>query len=144
MYVQMCHLVTDPSVDVQKMAHQLLQQAAIRRTEHLVVEAGVDSENMVVIELPAELVVLLQNIINFEIDVGEVNTGGQDPLAYLLGWMITFDLFTDAVSAPVFDFDASANAFRSPSKLKLLTLISCGTWISSGATSCQIYLTFWG
>ena len=97
-FIQMCHLMTDRSVDVQKMSHQLLQQAAIRRTEHLVVEAGVDTDNTTAIELPTELVGLLQSVVNLDIEFGETNVAGQDPLAYLLGWMIAFDLFTDAVS----------------------------------------------
>lgn len=91
----MCHLLTDPSADNQKIAYQMLQQAAVTRTEYLVVEAGVDSENMVAINLPHELIVLLQSSLNID----DTEAGGQDPLAYLLGWMITFDLFVDAVSS---------------------------------------------
>lgn len=94
----MCHLLTDSSPDNQKIAYQMLQQAAATRTEHLVVEAAVDSENVVAIELPHELVILLQSSVNFD----DTEVGGQDPLAYLLGWMITFDLFVDAVSSSVF------------------------------------------
>ncbi|KAF8531403.1 hypothetical protein JB92DRAFT_2851839 [Gautieria morchelliformis] len=87
----MYHLLTDVSVDNQKMAYQMLQQAAVTRTEHLVVEAGVDSESMVTLDLPHELVALLQSNVNLD----DAEAGGQDPLAYLLGWMIIFDLFTD-------------------------------------------------
>lgn len=36
----MSHLITDSSVDVQKMAYQLLQVAARKRTEYLVIEAA--------------------------------------------------------------------------------------------------------
>ncbi|TFK22367.1 hypothetical protein FA15DRAFT_681687 [Coprinopsis marcescibilis] len=38
---KMCHLITDPSTEVQKMAYQLLKTAAERRTEYLVIEVGV-------------------------------------------------------------------------------------------------------
>lgn len=91
---QMCHLLSDSSIHNQKMAYQVLQQAAVTRTEHLVVEAGIDSQNMITMELPRELVDLLQSSVNFE----GTDAGGQDPLAYLLGWMIVFDLFANAVS----------------------------------------------
>jgi hypothetical protein len=37
----MCHLITDPSVDVQKMAYAMLKTAAEQRTEYLVIEVGV-------------------------------------------------------------------------------------------------------
>jgi LTN1 family HEAT repeat region len=91
---QMCHLLTDASVDNQKMAYQMLQRAAVTRTEHLVVEAGVDSENIITTDLPRELVALLQSSVNLD----DTEASGQDPLPYLLGWMIVFDLFTDTVS----------------------------------------------
>lgn len=56
----MCHLLTDPSVDVQKMTFQLLQQAARKRTEYLVIEAGVDSDDNFQADLPEELLLILQ------------------------------------------------------------------------------------
>lgn len=56
----MVHLLTDPSTDVQKMAYDLLQEAAKKRTEYLVIEVGVDTESSVKPELPAELISLLQ------------------------------------------------------------------------------------
>ncbi|KIJ37270.1 hypothetical protein M422DRAFT_33818 [Sphaerobolus stellatus SS14] len=86
----MCHLLTDSSVENQKMAYNMLQQAAFRRTEHLVIEAGVDTEDTLTIELPKELLVILQDLVSNE------ETEGQDPLAYLLAWLLTFDLFIDA------------------------------------------------
>ncbi len=57
---QMCHLVTDPSVVVQKMAYHMLHEAAAKRTEYIVVEAAMDSEVSSTPELPMELVILLQ------------------------------------------------------------------------------------
>lgn len=55
----MCHFLTDPSVDVQKMAFQLLVQAAKKRTEYLVIEAGVDVDDNFKAELPKELLALI-------------------------------------------------------------------------------------
>jgi E3 ubiquitin-protein ligase listerin len=41
----MCHLLTDPSVSVQKMAYQLLQQAAKKRAEYVAIEAAVNPDS---------------------------------------------------------------------------------------------------
>jgi hypothetical protein len=59
MHRQMCHLVIDSSIDVQKMAYQLLRGAAAKRTEVIVIEAGVDAEGTFKPELPHQLVELL-------------------------------------------------------------------------------------
>jgi hypothetical protein len=56
----MCHLLTDSSVEVQKMAYQLLHEAAKKRTEYLVIELGVDTEDAVEAQLPVELIDILQ------------------------------------------------------------------------------------
>lgn len=56
----MCHLVTDSSPVVQKMAYRMLHEAAVKRTEYIVVEAAMESEDHSTPELPAELVILLQ------------------------------------------------------------------------------------
>ncbi|TFK41660.1 hypothetical protein BDQ12DRAFT_678315 [Crucibulum laeve] len=90
---KMCHLVTDPSNDVQKMAYQLLHSAAKKRTEHLVIEAGVDSEDAVKAELPLELLDILQRNINFNLSDEDDE---QNIFGHLLGWMLLFDLFQDA------------------------------------------------
>ncbi|EEB98781.1 hypothetical protein MPER_01656, partial [Moniliophthora perniciosa FA553] len=90
---KMCHLLSDPSVDVQKMAYQLLQQAAKKHTEHLVIEAGVDTEDKFKAELPPELVVILQQSLN--VDYSEEVEQEQPVFGYLLGWMLLFDLFID-------------------------------------------------
>lgn len=42
------------------MAYQLLQHAAAKRTEYLVIEAGVDTEPTFTAELPSELISILQ------------------------------------------------------------------------------------
>ncbi|THV07136.1 hypothetical protein K435DRAFT_710473 [Dendrothele bispora CBS 962.96] len=89
---KMCHLLLDPSVDVQKMAYQLLQQAAKKRTEHLVIEAGVDTVADFKAELPLELMVILEQTSNFEPEDGEQD---QNLFGHLLGWMLLFDLFID-------------------------------------------------
>ena len=56
----MSHLLLDTSTDVQKMAYHLLNVAAKKRTEHLVIEAGVDVESTTKINLPDELIAILQ------------------------------------------------------------------------------------
>lgn len=90
---KMCHLVLDSSIDVQKMAYQFLQGAAKKHTEHLVIEAGVDTESTVSIDLPAEILDILQRTINY----GETAVlEGQNAFGHLLGWMLLFDLFQDA------------------------------------------------
>ncbi|KAJ7249410.1 hypothetical protein C8J57DRAFT_1239861 [Mycena rebaudengoi] len=92
---KMCHLLADPSVDVQKMTYQLLHVASRKRTEHFVIEAGVDVEAVVKADLPLELLDILQTSLNFGqgdiLDLDESTVFG-----YLLGWMVVFDLFIDA------------------------------------------------
>ena len=61
----MSHLLSDPSVDVQKMAYDLLREAAKKRTEYLVIESGVNTEDAK-IDLPVELVNLLQSTLDEE------------------------------------------------------------------------------
>ncbi|KAK0191944.1 hypothetical protein F5146DRAFT_1102178 [Armillaria mellea] len=63
---KVCHLVMDTGTEVQKKAYMLLQQAAYKRTQHLVVEAAVDTENTFKAELPPELLSILQQTINFD------------------------------------------------------------------------------
>ncbi|KAF5370318.1 hypothetical protein D9758_006910 [Tetrapyrgos nigripes] len=89
---KMCHLLSDPSVEVQKMAYQLLLPAAKKRTEHLVIEAGIDTEDKVKAELPSELMVILEQTLSLDLADNE-----QDPnlFGHFLGWMLLFDLFTD-------------------------------------------------
>ncbi|KAI9062239.1 hypothetical protein FKP32DRAFT_1593812 [Trametes sanguinea] len=89
---KMCHLVTDGSVNVQRMAYQLLQEAAKKYTEHLVIEAAVDVEGTMQVELPLELLDILQRDLSQE----DMYEDGQEWLGYLLAWMVTLDLFTDA------------------------------------------------
>ncbi|KAF7975675.1 hypothetical protein HWV62_8773 [Athelia sp. TMB] len=90
---KMCHLLTDASSEVQKMAYGLLQEAAKKRTEYLVIEAGVDTEDLVQAELPVELTTLLQRSLNHEDDLANSDSV---QLGYLLTWMVAFDLFTDS------------------------------------------------
>ncbi|KAH9941137.1 uncharacterized protein BXZ73DRAFT_75106 [Epithele typhae] len=89
---KMCHLVLDSSVDVQRMAYQLLQEAAKKYTEELVIEAAVDTEETIKVEIPSELLDILQRSPNHE----DMNEYGQEWFGYLLAWMVTFDLFLDA------------------------------------------------
>ena len=58
---QMCHLLMDASDNVPKMSYKLLQTSAAKYTEHLVLEASVESETTVPLELPPDLVQLLQS-----------------------------------------------------------------------------------
>ena len=62
----MCHLVMDGSVNVQRMAYQLLQEAARKYTEELVIEAAVDNEATLKPELPPELLDILQRSLSQE------------------------------------------------------------------------------
>lgn len=62
----MCHLVTDGSSSVQRMAYQLLHEAAKKYTETLVIEAAVDTEGTTTAELPMELLDILQRNLNLE------------------------------------------------------------------------------
>ncbi|KAI0634826.1 hypothetical protein C8Q77DRAFT_1277694 [Trametes polyzona] len=89
---KMCHLVTDGSSNVQRMAYQLLHEAAKKYTENLVIEAAVDTEGTMKVELPVELLDILQRNLNQE-DVDDYN---EEWSGYLLAWMVTLDLFTDA------------------------------------------------
>lgn len=60
------------------MAYELLREAAHKRTEHLVIEAGVDTESVVKSVLPWELVLLLQqslDIVDIEEDLSSVSRG---------------------------------------------------------------------
>ena len=60
------------------MAYELLREAAHKRTEHLVIEAGVDTESVAKSVLPWELVSLLQqslDIVDIEEDPSSVSCG---------------------------------------------------------------------
>lgn len=60
----MCHLLTDSSTEVQKMAYQLLHEAAKKYTEHLVIETAVDVEDTIKIELPTELLKIIHRTLD--------------------------------------------------------------------------------
>ena len=63
------------------MAYELLREAAHKRTEHLVIEAGVDTESVVNSLLPSELVSLLRqslDVLDFEEDLSPVRRGNHD------------------------------------------------------------------
>ncbi|KAI0273234.1 hypothetical protein BGY98DRAFT_998534 [Russula aff. rugulosa BPL654] len=90
---KMSYLLFDPSTSVQQMAYELLREAAHKRTEHLVIEAGVDTESVVKSVLPWELVSLLQqslDIVDIEEDPSSRTFGS------LLSWMIVLDLYSNA------------------------------------------------
>lgn len=60
----MVHVLGDPDVSILRMVYPLLQTAAKKRTEHVVIEAGVDTSEDAKFELPAELLVLVQTILD--------------------------------------------------------------------------------
>lgn len=68
LHVQMCHLLADSSVEVQKMIYPFLHEAAKKRTEYLVIEAGVDTDDAVEAQLPTELISILQQSSTLEGD----------------------------------------------------------------------------
>ncbi|KAG6901384.1 hypothetical protein C0995_012648 [Termitomyces sp. Mi166 len=88
-FSKMCHLVMDHSVDVQKMAYHFLGLAAKKRTEYLVIEAGVDSEGSVNMDLSEDLLSLLQRNVVIE----DAHLESSNVFGYLLAWMLLFDLF---------------------------------------------------
>jgi len=68
----MINLIMDPSPEIQKMAHQFLQSAAKKRTEYLVIEAGVDAEANFNAEIPLELIDILRRGADLEAMDGSV------------------------------------------------------------------------
>jgi len=96
---KMVNLIEDPSPKVQKMSYKFLKVAAQKRTEYFIIEAGVDTEAIVQATLPTELLEILQSdrIFGYDAD-GEIDENALNVFGYLLGWMLVFDLFQDAVS----------------------------------------------
>ncbi|KAH9988778.1 hypothetical protein BJV74DRAFT_459602 [Russula compacta] len=90
---KMSYLLFDPSTRVQQMAYELLRGAADKYTEHLVIEAGVDTDSVVKSLLPWELVSLLQQSLEI-VDIEEDPTSRT--FGSLLAWMIVLDLYTNA------------------------------------------------
>ncbi|KAJ3757954.1 hypothetical protein EV360DRAFT_44950 [Lentinula raphanica] len=82
-----------------QIAYQILHKAAKKRTEHFVLEAGLDTEGKLKAQLPKELMVLLQQSLNLDIDADDANltdSGRENEIfVYLLGWMLLFDSFAD-------------------------------------------------
>lgn len=82
------------------MAYQLLHGAAKKRTEHFVIEAGVDTDATFKADLPPELLNIVQRTVNPNYEYSSAYQDSvQDTFGYLLGWMVVFDLFVDAVCA---------------------------------------------
>lgn len=82
------------------MGCHLLHNAARKRTEHYTIEVGVDTEDLVKPELPPELLTILQQSLGSEevLDLDEQSIPrNKEVSGYLLAWIITFDLFIDAV-----------------------------------------------
>ena len=68
----MVHLLLDRSASVQKMAYSLLQKAANKRTEYLVIEAGIDTSSEAKYELPEELLQIVTTALEVGNDVQQV------------------------------------------------------------------------
>ncbi|KAF8317156.1 hypothetical protein DL93DRAFT_2055777 [Clavulina sp. PMI_390] len=83
----LCHLLYDPSLEVQLTVYGLLHHAAEPYTEKIVVDAEVDTGSEVKPKLPDELIKLVMDF------TGERE---EESLPHLLVWMVVFDLFTDA------------------------------------------------
>ncbi|KAH7872118.1 uncharacterized protein C8R40DRAFT_1173854 [Lentinula edodes] len=86
------------SIHHDQLAYQILHKAAKKRTEHFVLEAGVDTEGKVKAQLPEELLVLLQQSVDLDIDVEKADIDGDrehEIFVYLLSWMLFFDSFVD-------------------------------------------------
>lgn len=130
-------LTQDSSVQVQKTAYQLLQKATKKRTEHFVIEAGVDTEQAVKPLLPIELMeVIMQDVwVGDEDHADEADSA--DVFGYLLGWMLVFDSFADAVRfyPGLFRMNRQLIDFNSLSKYDQAILNSYGMRMSSLSTS---------
>jgi len=82
------------------MGYHLLHNAARKRTEHYTIEAGVDTEDLVKPELPPELLTILQQSLGSGemLDLDEQSIPrNKEVSGYLLAWIVTFDLFIEAV-----------------------------------------------
>ncbi|KAG8958385.1 hypothetical protein FRC03_009184 [Tulasnella sp. 419] len=89
----LCRLLKDPSLEIQKASYHLLMQVVSKRTERIVVEAAVASEeNDSRVELPKELLDLLQK----DLYSGDEDVSDEELTTYLFAWMVTFDMFKDA------------------------------------------------
>ncbi|TFK17269.1 hypothetical protein FA15DRAFT_567907, partial [Coprinopsis marcescibilis] len=93
----MCHLITDPSTEVQKMAYQLLKTAAERIMEYLVIEEESDKKDDQPALLPVELVNILQRDVTFVPGTGEDEEEyEQNVFGWMLAWLLLFNLFKNA------------------------------------------------
>ncbi|GJE86513.1 hypothetical protein PsYK624_025930 [Phanerochaete sordida] len=91
---KMSHLLLDASEAVPKMSYKILQASAAKYTEHLVLEASVESEDTISFDLPLELVQLLQSSLpDEELDQ---TAREQKIFGHMLAWMLIFDLFHNA------------------------------------------------
>jgi septum formation topological specificity factor MinE len=68
----MCHLVMDSANEVQKMAYQMLREAAKKYTEDVVVEAAVDAEGAYHAVMPTEVLDILSRTIDVQEETIEV------------------------------------------------------------------------
>jgi hypothetical protein len=112
----MVHLLLDTSPEVQKLAYPMLQNAAQKRTEYLVVEAGVELSENAKFELPSELLHVVQTTLEVKDEVEPVRYVRsfsnvtflillfvKNLFGYLLGWTLIYDLFDGAVRTLIVD-----------------------------------------
>lgn len=81
----MVHVLGDPDVSILRMVYPLLQTAAKKRTEHVVIEAGVDTNEDAKFELPVELLELVQTMLDNQ-------ASGFDGLVCRIFSLISFNL----------------------------------------------------
>ncbi|KAG9026368.1 hypothetical protein FRB95_008907 [Tulasnella sp. JGI-2019a] len=89
----LCHLLKDASMEDQASAYQLISRAVVIRNERLVVEAAVDTEDSFHCTIPPKLLEILPLDVSPNANDAEVE---ERTLAFLLGWLVLFDLFVDA------------------------------------------------
>ncbi|KAG8853750.1 hypothetical protein FRB96_008004 [Tulasnella sp. 330] len=83
----------DASLDDQIAAYQLIGRAVVLWNERLVVEAAMDTENSFRCTIPPELLEILPLGVSINSSDKEIE---EKTLAFLLSWLVLFDLFVDA------------------------------------------------
>ena len=71
----MCHLLQDSDTNVQLTSYPVIKEAAKKQTEHLVLEAAVDTESSMKFEIPAELFQMLQDAVDLDVELEEDEEG---------------------------------------------------------------------
>lgn len=105
----MAYLLQDGTEESQQLSYAIIKTAAHRRTEHLVIEAAVNTDESATYELPNELLCILQKSSTLEPSrthsdkvcrefyLTKTGLNNSIQFGYLLGWMAVFDSFSSAV-----------------------------------------------